>query len=149
MDPLTIASTIAAVIANCTKVSLGLRAIVLKYTAAEAVVLAISNECSAISAALMRIHSVILKKDSESNSENAGEVEMKGELAVLVNDCQDVLKDLMDEVERISKDNSEGIKLGWADKAKYLWNEERMATILSRLRSQLPSLGLFLQVLQM
>ena len=164
MDPLTIVGTVVIVyrpslcpIAKSLKVSLiassaatarALFDLQSKYTNAPTTIVAICSEAAVIGASLSQIQTLLFHK-----SESAGYFESRPELAdvldVSLTGCTVVLSCLDEEIRRMPDTPVQTTGFTLRNKARVVWNQDKLRDLLESLRGQQTAINLLIQLLQM
>jgi hypothetical protein len=143
MDPLSIATGVASLVTVCVKSIRSLKAIANTYKSASPTILAISSECSVISAALSQIQNLFLRNPDSLKLQLGLQSQLHAAIETALTGCSVTLATLDDEIQTVTGESSRLVRL------KYMWNEDIMKELLQNLRGQHGGLNLLLTALQM
>ena len=153
MDPITITSTILTIASKCITITKALNEVRDKFAFASLTIIAICTESSICSSALFKLQMLLVQQQSTDISN--GLQQLLGQPLFLTScdaaltGCTAVLSCLDSELDNLREAVEQGSDLSWLQKAKAVWKEETMQTLLQQLRGQITALNLLLQCTQM
>jgi hypothetical protein len=150
MDPLSITASVMSVTAGCMKLAKTISDLREKYKHAQTILSALCAESTVICATLSQIQSLILRRPDVFRTQLRERPELVATFDVAVTGCMAVFAVLDDEVQKLVAHGVEAANdVGWADKAKFLWNESFMKDLLQQIRGLQSALTLLVQAMQL
>jgi hypothetical protein len=152
MDPLSIISAVAGLTGACVKTVKTLKDLQEKYKDAQMTISAICAETSIISVTLSKIQLMLVSNPDilklPQGMPGLG-LDLRATFDIALTGCIMLYSCLDTEVEKLKEYAFGAHELCWADKAKFLWNEDTMKTYLDYLHGQQTSITLLVSILQL
>ncbi|KAF2802570.1 uncharacterized protein BDZ99DRAFT_200839 [Mytilinidion resinicola] len=143
MDPLSVAANVINVLSETIRCAKGLYDLRDKYRDAYVTITSIYSESMVISAALSQVQNLLLHDalGQKPDLEAAFDTALTG--------CMVVYSCLDEEVQRLAGSGPPGGDLGWRERSRIVWEEDRMKELLLQIRGQQTAMTLLIQGLQM
>jgi hypothetical protein len=150
MDPLSITASVAGIATACLATAKTLNDLRNKYLDAQMTIAAICSETAVVGATLAKIQGILLGNPQVLKAEIEGipGSEIQNTFDVALTGCSVIYSCLDVEVQKLRKAAGGASDPGWAEKAKFLWKEDRMKELLENLRGQEISITLLVSILQ-
>jgi len=148
MDPLSISSAIGGLVTVCGRTITTCRAIVSSIQDAPRILSSIQAECSTTREALSHIFMLINKSDTTALTHLSSNVLLSQSFDVALTGCTVTFSVLDNELDKVLKQSGSEGKLGFHQRAKFMWNEEVLKGAIEELRGQRDALNLLVMVVQ-
>jgi hypothetical protein len=148
MDPLSISSAIGGLVTVCGRTITTCRAIVSSIQDAPRILSSIQAECSTTREALSHIFILINKSDTTALTHLPSNVLLSQSFDVALTGCTVTFSVLDNELGKVLKQSGSEGKLGFHQRAKFMWNEEVLKSAIEELRGQRDALNLLVTVVQ-
>lgn len=159
MDPLSAISGVAQIAQVTTQTIHGLAILRSKYKTADLTIRSLIGELSTIKSAVIQLDdwARINQNNHEhrvGNGDGAGNAaeglanEYDESLSVAIEGCRAIMDVLAEEVNALAQNTADGTVVGFAARAKVVWNEGIMRDHQDRLHAQVMALQLMLQACQ-
>jgi hypothetical protein len=152
MDPISVTASVAAISAACLRTAKTLNDLRSKYKDTNLTMASICSETTIIGTTLAKIQVILLNKPYILAPENHAtpgveSLEIQPTFDIALAGCGEIYSFLEIEVQRLC--NKTNDPPGWTEKAKYLWNEDRLKELLNHLRGHQSAITLLISVIQM
>ena len=151
MDPLSVTASVAGIAGACLATAKTLNDLRSKYQNAQMTIAAICSETVVIGTTLAKIQSILLNNPQVLTNEIHGTpgLEIQATFDIALTGCAVIYSCLDVEVQKLKFSAKGANDPGWAEKAKFVWEEDTMKELLGNLRGQQTSIALLVSILQM
>lgn len=149
-DPLTLAASIVTLLGAIATVSQSCHNIWERYQSAHHHLMSLDVECSALSTSLQAIRQVIIAKHSDFQTmiKSNDDESLFEDLRTTLSSCSIVIGHLNEQVAKLYHATDSKKWYTFSGRAKYVWNEDAIRSLLDRTRGLTGAVNLILNTLQ-
>lgn len=149
-DPLTLAATIATLVGTLATVTQSCHNIWAQYHSAHHHLMSLDVECSALTTSLQAIRQIILAKHSDFQTmiKSEADATLFEDLTTTLSSCSIVITHLNEQIAKLYHATDSKRWYTFAGRAKYVWNEDAIRSLLERTRGLTGAVNLILNTLQ-
>ena len=148
MDPFTICMTVAGLLKSCGTAVTTCNGLLDKYNNAPGLLASIRTECITIKTTLSYVNWLIKRDTAHLSSQLHAHTPLAETFDVALSGCAFTFSLLDMELQKLYERGKDQDGYNWKDKMKFVWDEDRVKTILDHMRGLQGAANLVLTALQ-